>query len=345
MNQEQSEQLKALLRLADVRPLTEAEIDTLRNLLAKDDGTAAVSHQLEIYYPLAYRQRVWSQKELKQIAAGVDREVGRRSGRKRIYAGFQQLAWGMAAVMLLVGLVSLLVVNRSPQIEPAVRSTAAPTHTATPLPTLTPTVTATPLPTPTLQPDFQYADLLSAPITSTTVLDVDTYTLTVQQAQAEWDGALFLPVQMPDRWEFLGANVYQGESAGSLETAPIFEVAFRQKTSSRDQLWVLSQTPADDLEANDPLPVSYQPLAQISETNSYEDTEVNIGQIPARGYQYEDVDQESTPVWIVYNTVTWVQDGQRLTLTYVLPNLYPTTLVASMGERLDIQPLELPYSN
>ncbi|MFK7802364.1 MAG: hypothetical protein AB8G95_12075 [Anaerolineae bacterium] len=315
------QRLDDLLRLAKKRPLTDAETGELDQLLAADEGTVASEHYLRTNYQATGQNRSWSQADLAKIAADINKEVAKQSGQMRFGMRFQQMAWAMATVVGLFGLLYLWTFNTEPQIEPSVNFEVEPTQT--------------PLPTPTLRPNYQYVDLLTASITQPTRSELPGYTLTVLQAQEQWDDDLYLPSQMPNSWAFLGAAVHTTESGEA-----IFELAFMQKTGAREDLWMLSQTSAENRSIDPPMQIIYQPLEQVDEINTYEDKEVEIGEIIGRGYQYEWVDRRNPIDWIVYNTVTWQQAGQTFTLTYPAKNNFPSTSIAFTAEKLGLNLLE-----
>ena len=313
------ERLRELVLLADRRPLTEAETEELNVLLAADEGTVVTEHFLRTTYQPTGSNRSWSSADLSQIAANIDKEVAKQSRQRRFGLRFQQMAWVTAAFVCLFGVAYFWLINSQPEFEPAIQFEVEPTQT--------------PLPTPTLQANYQYAELLTAPVTQTTQLEVNDYSLTVPEALAQWDGELYLPSQMARSWTFLGAVVHQDKANN-----PIIEMAFVQKTLGREDLWILSQTLADGQPFNRPLSVVYQPLDDVNETNIYEDKLLTIEDSPAYGYQYELVDRNKNPIeWVVYNTATWQQDEQLLTLTFVARNNFPTNIVALTAEKLDLK--------
>lgn len=323
MSDSNSIKLSELLRLAKERPLTEAEREMLQKLLAtsKDsaaESTAAIEHHLEANYIASGRMRSWSKGELSGIAAAIDQKTTQRSTRYRFGSGVQRLAWGMAIFVALIGIVYIWALNSQPEIEPAIQFETEPTQT--------------PIPTPTLQPSFQYADLQSAPVTESEQLEVDEYTLTLSQVEALWADDIYLPQQMPESWSFLGAAINTSDVAQE-----VLEVAFIQNTAGSEELWILSQAPAEGVQTDEPLPVIYQPLERVDEINDYEDKEVEVGATSGRGYQYEFVDRTGPLDWIVYNTVTWQQDDQLLNLTFMSEGNFPTTIVALTAEKLDVQ--------
>ncbi|MEM8862742.1 MAG: hypothetical protein AAGD96_30905, partial [Chloroflexota bacterium] len=286
--------------------------------LAADDGSAGIEHHLKTNYPTTGKDRSWSKKELHDIATNIDHKVAQRTKKQRSSNLFRQIAWATAAFVILIGISAIWIQNTSPTIEPAAEFAPTPTKTLQP--------------PPTLQSNFQYANLSAAPVITPDRLEVNDYPLTIGETKAQWSYDLSLPVQMPESWIYLGSAVHTAENGQD-----IFEIAFIQITGSREELWILSQAPAENWLENEPLPVIYQPIERIDAINSYEDKEVEINQFSGRGFQYELVDQTGPLDWIVYNTVTWQQGDQVLTLTFPAKNNFPTTTIASMAEKLDLQ--------
>lgn len=315
-----SPELDRLLRLAEQRPLTQAEQAMLRELLNHEDGRLAASahEQLRLHYAPTGQNRQWSPDELSHIAAQIDQQVARRARHHRLQSGFKQVVWVGTAVVLLILFLFSWPLFSPRRIEPAAQT--SPTATSTPTPT--------PLATPTLRPNYMYVDLLNTAVDSSSLFLDNLYTSTVAGAQAQWRDALYLPTQMSESWRFIGATIHQD--------GPVFEVAFAQTGSSL--AWVLSQTPVQGRALTPPLPVSYQPLPRIDQTNVYDDQEISVGSLPAYAYQYEFVYREGNVVdWVVYNSVTWQMEGQLFTLTLPAEQLFSTAVIATVADNLQLQ--------
>jgi hypothetical protein len=315
-----SPKLDELLRLAEQRPLTQAEQAMLRELLSHEDGRLAASahEQLRIHYTPTGQNRQRSPDELSHIAAQIDQQVARRARRHRLQTGLKQVVWAGTAVILLILFLLTWPFFTPPPIEPAVQT--SPTATSTPTPT--------PLPTPTLRPNYTYVDLLNTAVNTSPLFLDDLYTSTVTQVHAQWQDDLYLPTQMSQSWRFIGATIHQD--------APVFELAFAQ--TGTGLAWILSQAPIQGRALTPPLPVSYQPLPRIDQTNVYDDQEITVGNLPAYAYQYEPVYREGNLVdWVVYNTVTWQMEGQLFTLTLPAEQRISTAVIATTAHNLQLQ--------
>lgn len=329
MTDEQRTQRQALLRLAKTRPLTDEEKEMFQELLQADQGSAAAEQHLQDHYRATGRSRTWSKQELRAVAREIEKKSGRQPRHGRWQKNVQRLSWAAAMFVAAIGLLWVWAPVSDPVIEPAVSVSEL-------LPTLTPTPEPTPIPepTPTLNARHKYVDLSDEAPAEVFTLSLDDYSLSFEEATAEFDGALYVPNQMPEIWGFVGAAVTQQTSTGQ----PIIELAFIQRIGGRESLWILAQAPAVGLDVTEPLSITYQPLAVVDEINSYEDQTVEIGDYSGRGYQYEFVDRTNPPLsWQVYNTVTWVQDGQLLTLAIINEGNFPTNTVATMGANLSLE--------
>jgi hypothetical protein len=316
------EQLQELLRVAEKRPLTEAEQAMLRELLAQEEGQLAASaHQhLQTHYVADGQERRWSAQEMREVTAIINQKASQRVHYQRRQNRVRQIAWVTAAVAILIGFLLLESLFSQPVIEPAIQ----------PSPTATTTPTATPEPTPTLRPGYVYTNLMTAVVQNTDVYTRDLYSLTVPEAAAQWDSDLYLPSQMPDTWTFVGAAVDEANG--------VLELAFVQTAVTGDTGWVLSQAPTVGRDIATPLPVSYQPLPRIDDTNVYEDRETAVGPFTVHAYQYEYVYHENgQTTWTVYNTVTWQQVAQLLTLTMIDDNLRGTIPIAAAADGLQMR--------
>ncbi len=331
-----AERLNELLQVAEKRPLTPTEQAILQELLSQRNARQAASaHQhLQSHYVPAGQSRAWSPDELAQISATIRQTTARKTRHKRLQKNVTQLAWAAALIALLLGGIVIAPLFFEPTIEPAAVQlpVATATATTTPTPTPTPTLppTATPQPTPTLPPNYVYATLLTDNAQRFGVYPEGLYQQTIAEINTQWGNDLYLPLQLIQSWTFAGALMD--------ETNNVFEIAFVQEIGNDRSTWILSQSPASGRNVTPPLPVIYQPLPRIDETNIYDDKTINVGELSGYAYQYEYVYREGDVLtWVVYNTVTWQQDEQLFTLTLATDDLYPTTLIASVAENLRLE--------
>jgi hypothetical protein len=318
-----SDQLNALLRLAEKRPLSETEEAMLRNLLADEDNRIAASadQHLRTNYVATGQERQWQPQELAQIAGQVEQQAKRRARRQRVQHGTRRIAWAVAVFIGVFGLLVLWSQFSRPAIEPAAPLTLTPTATST----MTPS--PTPEPTPTLVAGYRYADLSIAPAHSFDILSGDTYSQTITEIAEAWHDNLYLPNQIPENWSFAGATIHDEDE--------VLELAF---VADESVLWILSQAASEERPLTAPLPVTYQPLIRVDETLYHEDRAITVGELPAHAYQYEYVYREGNAVaWEIYNTVTWQIDEQLFTLTHVSQRLEPSSQTALKAHNLALQ--------
>lgn len=302
-------QITQLLDLAQIRPLSDAEQNTLNELLDEENGRliAAAHRHLSTHYQATGNQKILRPSELKQISAKIEQQVAQRSN----ISQFKYLFWQTTKLAtLMAGILAVLWF-------------VSPT-TQTPVEPIVPTT-----PRPTLPANHVYVDLLHKQPIDT--FGGDAYRQTISEALTEWNSPLLIPQHTVETWQFAGAQVNQTEQ--------IFEMAFSQKTLSQETVWILSQTPANESLATAPVAVTYQPLPRIDQTNFLASEEVSVGNSPAYIYKEEYVyrNENNLTEWVVYNSVTWQQDGQRLTLTLIGRSIMPSSILQPLAENLALR--------
>ncbi|MEM7114870.1 MAG: hypothetical protein AAF614_20710 [Chloroflexota bacterium] len=323
MNDSKVKQLQELIQTAENRPLTEAEQGMLTQLLAEENGRLAARGQqhLQRHYQPVGQERRWSATQLTHIAANIENKRAGNAVRTRRKTQVRQFALAMSLILLLVGVFGLRPFINQLATEPAIQ-----------IPISIPS--PTPLPTPTLRPNFRYANLFDEPIQINSLLPQDIYTKRVSEVAAQWDGDLYLPTQLPTSWQWIGARL-------TPDTHPLLELAFVQDSIGSDTIWIISQAPANGRALTPPLPVTYLPLPRTDETLTYDDKAIEVGNQQGWALQYEYVYREQGQTeWVVYNSVTWQQGEQLITLTLVDDNLNASSLIAALADQVYIQKIE-----
>lgn len=323
-----SEQLAALLRAAESRPLTEAEQAMLEKLLATDDGklVASVHQHLQEYYVASGQDAQWSAEALRAISAEINTALPRQKRRNRITNIAQQFGYAAIAIAAVVGFIFSWPFIDQNGVEPVAQPTVVLTPTLSPTPT--------PQPTATLNRNYVYVSLLDVAVTTTNFLEDTEYTQPLDRVLERWDGELYLPQQMQATMSFSGARL--NESAG------VLELAFVLAGPSGDMSFILAQRSAENHDLTPPLPVIYQPLARVDVTNIYDDEAIMVGEFPAYAYQYENVLRDEASMtnknaaWVVYNTITWQQEGQLFTLNWIHDSLVPSSTLATMADNFQL---------